>query len=271
MNDDQQESTRLEFIGLRKQAAAQGSVTVETGVGSGELLGREVDRDSDGGSAPKEADEEVAEDRRLAILRANVAIRYFNARRAWFEGLAFWSAFLPALTGSGAFIALLTQGQGASQGVSLSVVLGGLTAFFGAINVATRPAERARAMHDLVKRHADLLADLERQVEINRQAMGEFEARNALIQAEEPPHLSALMVICQNAEYGSRGYDYEDLHFVSLIQRVCAQTGSFPRPTHWEKNEVRRLRLRKARRLRRHWWRQLRRDLRNQRLIDRGR
>jgi hypothetical protein len=145
------------------------------------------------------------------------SIRYHHRRRAFFDRLDQMTNMLSVIFGSAAVYGVLEQDYKA-----LALTAAGLVTGLSAVNLVLGSAQRARAHSDFARQFIDLEKRLTL-AQADQTVLQEAIAARLSIEAEEPPVLHVLNVICHNEQMRAMGYPKEKLAKVRWWQRAFAQ------------------------------------------------
>jgi hypothetical protein len=145
------------------------------------------------------------------------SIRYHHRRCAFFDRLDRLTNMTSVIFGSAAVYGVLEQ-EYKVVALSAAASVTGLSA----INLVLGSAQRARAHHDFARQFIELEKRLTLS-EPEQSLLKEIIAARLTIEAEEPPVLHVLNVICHNEQLRAMGYPTEQLTEVSWYQRFFAQ------------------------------------------------
>jgi hypothetical protein len=172
--------------------------------------------------------EHIAEAKRVRekwsdlIFAVRRSIRYHNRRRKFFDALGVWADFLIIISAgtAGAFAI------GEPLRNNWTIVLSGIIAVIGTLDLVIGFSNKARDYHDLVKD----FSSLEREMTAARDAktqenLSKFIIRRLEIQDEEPPILRVLNNYCHNelcrATEKDRKYYMRIYWFQSWLKQWC--------------------------------------------------
>ncbi len=143
------------------------------------------------------------------------SIRYHQRRRAFFDRLDQLSNMLSVILGSTAIYGVL--GDDAKD---VALIASALVTVMASINLVIGSTKRAREHADFARR----FIDLEKQMIGDASNEGLYAATEArlTIEAEEPPVLRVLDVICHNDQMRAMGYKKEELVEVGMVQSLFA-------------------------------------------------
>jgi hypothetical protein len=159
------------------------------------------------------------EQRELHNLQFGVrrSIRYHNRRRRFFDGFDRLVKVLSVIGGSAAVVAVTARYP------QLGMVLAGVVAVLSAISLVVAPAQAARLYGELARRFANLEYKMKCVRDPNADQLNEFEAERLLIEADEPPPMRVLDIICHNELCEAMGEDDCEFYKVGLLQSLFAQ------------------------------------------------
>lgn len=149
------------------------------------------------------------------------SIRYHNRRRAFFDRLDQMTNMLSVIFGSAAVYGVLEQ-----QYKAVALIAAGLVTALSAINLVVGSSQRARAHAELARRFIGLEKHMVNSVHDDALALA-AQSERLSIEAEEPPVLHVLNVLCHNEQMRSMGYPPERLAKVGFFQRLFAQVFDF--------------------------------------------
>lgn len=121
------------------------------------------------------------------------SIRYHSRRCRFFDNVNIWCKFLSALGGTATIAAVLSK-FGPEWIISFAVIV----TFFSILDLVIGSAQKARLHDDFKRQFIELERDTILKEEISRQDMLSLTARRLEIEAQEPPPLRVLDVICHN-------------------------------------------------------------------------
>src|SRR5436309_2201047 len=145
------------------------------------------------------------------------SIRYHNRRRRFFDGFDRLVKVLSVLGGSGAVVAITAKHPAAG------VIFAAVVAILSAISLVWAPAQAARLYQDLARRFADLEYRIKRAGNVTPEQLNEFEAERLLIEADEPPIMRVLDIVCHNELCEAMGLDECELYKVGPVQSLFAE------------------------------------------------
>ncbi|VVE41655.1 hypothetical protein PCO31111_04207 [Pandoraea communis] len=149
------------------------------------------------------------------------SIRYHNRRRAFFDRLDQSTNMLSVIFGSAAVYGVLEQ-----QYKAVALVAAGAVTVLSAINLVVGSSQRARTHADLARQFIALEKRMVGAVPTEALIL-EMQSERLSIEAEEPPVLHVLNVLCHNEQMRSMGYPAEQMAKVGFWQRVFAQVFDF--------------------------------------------
>lgn len=157
---------------------------------------------------------EVAQHKLLFDIRRSV--RYHHRRRAFFDRIDQITNMVSVVFGSAAVFGVMEQ-----EYKALALVAAGLVTVLSAINLVLASSQRARAHSDFARQFIEL--EMRFCHQIDEAALREITTTRLSIEAEEPPVLHVLNVICHNEQMRAMGYPKEQLANVRWWQRAVAQ------------------------------------------------
>lgn len=152
------------------------------------------------------------------------SVRYHSRRRAFFDNLQAFTNSMSVIFGSAAFFTLLSRATNHNViGVDLPMVASAAVAVFSGVNLITRSWVKARLHEDLGKR---FLALERKMVEVGDERatnadLKRFVSERLSIEADEPPILQVLDLLCHNELIRAQGYG--DEVDIAWLRRRCAQ------------------------------------------------
>jgi hypothetical protein len=150
------------------------------------------------------------------------SILYHTRRRMFYDRMGMWASACGVLLGSSVVVTTL---QSLNE-IALRV-MALLTAIFSLINLVVGSSGKARQHHDLVRKFTKLESDIICKPTPSEQDISELECRRLEIEAEEPPKLAVLDVICHNELLVAEGRDLDDYCDVGPIQRILSDVGDW--------------------------------------------
>ncbi|WP_336816897.1 hypothetical protein [Burkholderia gladioli] len=145
------------------------------------------------------------------------SIRYHNRRRAFFDRLDQMTNMLSVIFGSTAVYGVLEQ-----QYRVVALVAAGLVTVLSAVNLVVGSSQRARAHADFARQ----FIGLEKRMALaapDERVLLDIRSERLSIEADEPPVLHVLNVICHNEQMRAMGYPNSMLAKVGFWQRAFAQ------------------------------------------------
>jgi hypothetical protein len=153
------------------------------------------------------------------LFNVRLSIRYHNRRRAFFDGFDLMASGIAVVFSSAAIAALNAESERYAIWSALVVTV------FSAIHLVTRSTVRAREHHDLVKRFIALEQSI---LPATEQDFWELYAAKLAIEADEPPVLANLSIMCHNDQAVAEGYGEERLYHVNFLQRLLSHIADIP-------------------------------------------
>lgn len=146
------------------------------------------------------------------------SIRYHTRRRAFFDRLDQMTNMLSVIFGSAAVFGVLEKDYQA-----LALVAAAVVTVTSAINLVLGSAQRARAHADFSRRYVALERRLSCEPKCDDALLRDVRAERLCIEAEEPPVLHVLNVICHNEQMRAMGYPRKQWAPVRWWQALFAQ------------------------------------------------
>ena len=135
-------------------------------------------------------------------------VRYHTRRRAFFERIGYATKFLSVISGSATGVTAII-----GKNTAATAWFGFFTAAFSSIDLIIGHASKARQCHDLTRKFIDLEKDMFAMGENpSEQDLVEMTKRRLTIEADEPPKLCLLDLVCHNEVLRAHGYE-ESLTF----------------------------------------------------------
>ena len=145
------------------------------------------------------------------------SVRYHNRRRAYYDRCHNVSTILGLVGGSAVVVALLAE----TVSHEMTLIFGAVVAIASAIDLIIGSSGKARLHHDYARQYFNLekeIASAGRSIS-EEQLAGWTKARLD-IEAEEPPVLHILNVICHNELCRAMGYKEDQMVKIGPIQRL---------------------------------------------------
>lgn len=142
--------------------------------------------------------------------------RYHMRREQFLFRFHFIFGLLTAVCGSAAFATLLAE-------LAVGIWLAGVTALFGAIDLAGQPFPRSLTHRKLTQRFTRLERAMQvSESEIDVRLLRKLAGRRLKIEVDEPPIVRIVDLVCHNEEVCAGGYGKE--HFIRFrwYQRLLA-------------------------------------------------
>lgn len=146
------------------------------------------------------------------------SIRYHTRRCRFFDNMNIWCKFLAILGGTATITALLH-----SAGKEWAVGFAALVTIFSAFDLVIGTTQKARSHSDFARQFVDLEKAITAAPPSSEEDIRMFTARRLEIEANEPPPLRILDMLCHNELCRSLGYD--EAHYVKIrwYQRLLCQ------------------------------------------------
>lgn len=164
-------------------------------------------------------DEYINTARHNLLFSVRRSVRYHARRRMFFDSLYKWSQVLALLSGS-ATVAVISSKY--SDGI-LAIWLAGAVAVFSALNLVFGFAGSARLYSGLAQKFIALEKRIILETNPSMDSLNAFIVERLDIEADEPPILRILNVICHNDVCRSMGCGEETMAKIGLLQRWCSQ------------------------------------------------
>ncbi len=158
--------------------------------------------------------------------RLRLSIRYHQRRARFFDLWEKWIKVLVTLAGTSAFAALAFE----TVNTNIAKWIAALIAVMGVVNLVFAFSEKARTHANLVRRYSELEAELAATHTPKKGHLADINRRIRLIEADEPPTLGALVVLCQNEIALQEGHE-SSITPLRWYQRVLAHFVDLPAPS----------------------------------------
>jgi hypothetical protein len=145
------------------------------------------------------------------------SIRYHNRRRRFFDGLNHWKTGLSLVFGSTAMVTIL-----AKVDTAIPLLASALVTVVSTIDLVIGTTAMARLHTELARRFIELERELTLLEEYTDDALGMSTAKRLTIEADEPPIMRVLDILCHNELILARGYDRNELFYVPWYKRLFA-------------------------------------------------
>ena len=127
--------------------------------------------------------------------------RYHNRRRNFFDSFSKIMDIITTLAGSAAVISILSH-----MHYVYPTVFAGLAAFCSCMSIALHPVEMSHIHHDLAKRYIGLEKEIISKNSYSEEDFKQFMLERLNIEADEPPVMRTLDIICHNELMLAMGY-----------------------------------------------------------------
>lgn len=158
--------------------------------------------------------------------RLRLSIRYHQRRTRFFDLWDKWIKALVVLASTSAFATLTIEAAGTSIAKWTSAVIAAMSA----LSLVFAFSEKARIHANLTRRYSELEAELAAMRASRKGSLADIDRRIRLIEADEPPSLGALVVLCQNEIALQEGHE-NSITSLRWYQRVLAHFVDLPAPT----------------------------------------
>lgn len=148
------------------------------------------------------------------------SIRYHQRRRAFFDRLDKTSNMLSLIFGSAAIFGVLQE-----KYKLVAIVASGVVTVVSSINLVVGSAQRGRDHTDFMRRYIELEKVM--LVKPTEEDLLRVKAARLSIEAEEPPVMRVLDMICQRELMRATGYTKEELPKIGWFQSCIAQFFDF--------------------------------------------
>lgn len=158
--------------------------------------------------------------------RLRLSIRYHQRRTRFFDLWDKWIKILVVFAGTSAFTALMIETADASIAKRISVVI----AVMGILSLVFAFSEKARAHSNLARRYSELEAELATMRAPRKGNLMDLDRRIRLVEADEPPTLGVLVILCQNEIALQEGHKNQ-ITSLRWYHRVLAHFIDFQTPS----------------------------------------
>lgn len=158
--------------------------------------------------------------------RLRLSIRYHQRRTRFFDLWDKWIKVLVVLASTSAFATLTIEAAGTSIAKWISAVIAAMSA----LSLVFAFSDKARIHANLTRRYLELEAELTAMRSSRKGGLADIDRRIRLIEADEPPSLGALVVLCQNEIALQEGHE-NSITPLRWYQRVLAHFVDLPAPT----------------------------------------
>ncbi|MEZ5691157.1 MAG: hypothetical protein R3D71_05795 [Rickettsiales bacterium] len=152
------------------------------------------------GNTENSTEKEIKEELYALDFAVSKSVRYHSKRQRFFDILHNSSTIISAISGSSAFVAVLSDNRDLALWVSLIVAIS------SALDSVFSFSKKSRVHNDLRRRFSDLLKEMILS-EGDEQLRRRWQAERLNIEADEPPSLTLLVDICHNEEVIARGHE----------------------------------------------------------------
>ena len=146
------------------------------------------------------------------------SVRYHMRRQQFFERWHTVTSAVSVIFGSATVVLLLSK-MGTAWVAATAVVV----TFFSAIDLVVGTSRAARSHNDLARRFIDLEKSVTGVDQPSEDAYRAFVARRLSIEADEPPVLRNLDILCHNELLRAMGYPSDHNAALGTAQRALAQ------------------------------------------------
>ncbi|CAG35902.1 hypothetical protein [Desulfotalea psychrophila] len=157
----------------------------------------------------------IAEEQHNLLFSVRRSVRYHNRRRGFFDRVSKLSDAFTAIFGSSTIIALISSENTAW----IPLILASLTAIFSVLDLVFETKGKARSHHDFARDFISLEKKLIDPKLHSDQLLGVMRERLE-IEAEEPPVLQVLNLMCHNELAKALGYDEKYSYKINWYQSL---------------------------------------------------
>jgi hypothetical protein len=150
------------------------------------------------------------------------SIRYHNRRRRFFDNLQRLKTWLTLVFGSTAMATLLAQTSPAGTQPLLPILFTALTSAIAALDLVVASSTRARLHADLARRFFELERTITLTKDPTEDNIRTWRAERLSIEADEPPILRVLDILCHNELLLAMDYPRSHLCDVPWYKRLLA-------------------------------------------------
>lgn len=153
------------------------------------------------------------------LFNVRLSIRYHNRRRSWFDMLNLGANALSVILSASAIAALRIQADHLAVWCALAITV------VSGFNLVLRTSERARQHHDLARR---FIALEQKVLPAREDLFALLYADKLSIEADEPPPLNVLGLMCHNDQVMAEGISSDRKIALWWWQRLLAQVLDLP-------------------------------------------
>lgn len=146
------------------------------------------------------------------------SIRYHTRRWRFYDRVSSWCKFLSVLGGTAAISVVLAK-FGSEWTISSAAVV----VFFSSLDLVIGSAQKARLHNDFSRQFVELEKDILIKEGMTTSDIKGFTARRLEIEAQEPPPLRILDMICHNELCRAMGYSEKHQVTIKWYQRLFCQ------------------------------------------------
>lgn len=154
------------------------------------------------------------------------SVLYHRHRQRHFDNMNRWKTAITLLSGSAAMVTLQTQLHEALP--RLPFVASALVTVISTAELVLGTTAKARLHADLARRFLELERDMALVEHPTTADLQRYTTDRLLIEADEPPILRMLDVLCHNELMRAEGYEWDDVIYVPWYQRLQAPFRSMP-------------------------------------------
>jgi len=160
----------------------------------------------------------VDNDIRDLLFGVRRSTRYHARRCRFYDSVSSLCKFLSVLGGTATITAVL-----AKFGAEWTIGFASIVTLFSVLDFVVGSAQKARLHNDFAKQFIDIEKDIILRDPISEGDLRAFTARRLDIEAQEPPPLRVLNMICHNELCRALGYDESQQVKIKWYQRLFCQ------------------------------------------------
>lgn len=154
------------------------------------------------------------------------SVLYHRHRQRHFDNLNRWKTAITLLSGSAAMVTLQTQLHASLP--TLPFVASAIVTVISTVELVVGTSTKARLHADLSRRFLELERTMTLIPQPTMADLQKYTADRLLTEADEPPILRMLDVLCHNELMRAEGYEWDDLAYVPWYHRLQASFRSMP-------------------------------------------
>jgi hypothetical protein len=153
------------------------------------------------------------------LFNVRLSVRYHNRRRAFFDTFNLAANAFSVIFSSAAIAALRADSERFAVWSAIAITI------ISGFNLVLRTSERARQHHDLAKR---FIALEQKVVPATDDTFSALYGEKLAIEADEPPPLNVLALVCHNDQIQAEGIDVKRKIKLRWWQRLFAHLADLP-------------------------------------------